>query len=99
MFIYNDFLTHHIYNNKRLTMKKIIHVIITASLLISATSVINAKEIDLKKFKTKEALCNYIEQQKDNSESAMKQSYKASQYNKLEQNRKYWKGLYVDKCF
>jgi len=79
-------------------MKKSSYLFI-AGLLISGVSISNAKEINLSKFKTKEALCNYIEKQKDNAESAMKQSYKASQYNKLEQNRKYWKGLYVDKCF
>lgn len=79
-------------------MKKSSYLLI-AGLLISAVSATNANEINLKKFKTKEALCNYIEKQKDNAESLMKNGYRASQYNKLEQNRKYWKGLYMDKCF
>jgi len=79
-------------------MKKSNYLLI-AGLLISAVSATNAKEINLSKFKTKQALCNYIEKQKDNAESLMKNGYQASQYNKLEQNRKYWKGLYMDKCF
>lgn len=79
-------------------MKKSTMILIT-SLLVTVASSTNAKEINLKKFKTKEALCNYIEQQKDDAESLMKQGYKASDYNSLESNRKYWKGLYVDKCF
>lgn len=78
-------------------MNKSTLILSICTLLVVFTS--NAKEIDLKKFKTKEALCNYIERQKDNAESLMKQSYKAKDYNKLEAERKYWKGLYVDKCF
>lgn len=71
----------------------------TISLLIFTYAAAEAKGIDLNKFKTKKALCIYIEEKKDHAESVMKQSYKASEYNKLEENRKYWKNLYVDKCF
>ena len=72
---------------------------LTCSLLIFTFAVAEGKGIDLNKFKTKKALCSYIEEKKDHAESMMKQSYKASEYNKLESNRKYWKNLYVDKCF
>jgi hypothetical protein len=58
-----------------------------------------AKPKKLKKFKTKEALCAYIEEKKDNAEERMLRGYTVKQYNKLEANRKYWKNKYIENCF
>ena len=52
-----------------------------------------------KKFKTKKALCSFIEEQKNNAEERMLRGYTVKQYNKLEANRKYWKNKYIDNCF
>jgi len=80
-------------------MKNVISILSLCLIFVSLTEAAVAKDVNLKKFKTKEALCAYIEEKKDNAESLMRQSYKANQYNKLEADRKYWKGLYVDRCF
>jgi len=76
-------------------MKRVI--IIVCAVLVS--SQLLAKPKKLKKFKTKEALCAYIEEKKDNAEERMLRGYTVKQYNKLEANRKYWKNKYIENCF
>ena len=76
-------------------MKRVI--IITCVVLVS--SQLLAKPKKLKKFKTEEALCAYIEEKKDNAEERMLRGYTVKQYNKLEANRKYWKNKYIVNCF
>ena len=76
-------------------MKRII--IIVCMVLVS--SQLLAKPKKLKKFKTKEALCAYIEEKKDNAEERMLRGYTVKQYNKLEAKRKYWKNKYIENCF
>ncbi len=70
-------------------------VIIICAMTVS----VFAKPKKLKKFKTKEALCAYIEEKKDNAEERMLRGYTVKQYNKLEANRKYWKNKYTENCF
>ncbi len=76
-------------------MKRVI-IIVCAALVGSQ---LLAKPKKLKKFKTKEALCAYIEEKKDNAEERMLRGYTVKQYNKLEANRKYWKNKYIENCF
>ena len=52
--------------------------LLTAVLLPISTG--SAKTINLKKFKTKAALCHYIEGEKEAAENRMKKGYKASKY-------------------
>ncbi|HIO97250.1 MAG TPA: hypothetical protein EYG71_04915 [Leucothrix sp.] len=68
-------------------------------LCLSLTTLTTASAKKLKKFKTQEALCAYLEDKKDKAEDRMHQGYTVKQYNKLEANRKYWKNLYIDHCF
>ncbi len=59
----------------------------------------HAQKFERKKFKDKQSMCDYIERQKLIAEERMKRGYKASDYDRLESRRKYWKNLYVDRCF
>jgi ABC-type transport system involved in cytochrome bd biosynthesis fused ATPase/permease subunit len=74
-------------------------LIVSLAVFLLSTSSSSANTINFKKFKTKQALCQYIEEQKEAAEDRMTKGYKASQYDALEATRKYWKNLYVDKCF
>ncbi len=66
---------------------------------ISLAMVSTASAKKLKKFKTKEALCSYLEDKKETAEERMRRGYTVKQYNKLEANRKYWKSQYIEHCF
>ncbi len=68
-------------------------------LLLSASLTTLPMTANAKKFKTKEAQCNYYEKKKEAAEERMRRGYRAGQYDKLEAKRKYWKNLYVDNCF
>jgi len=78
---------------------KSLNLVLSLTVLLLPIGSSNAKSMNLKKFKTKEALCQYIEEKKEAAEDRMLKGYKASQYDALEASRKYWKNLYVDKCF
>jgi len=73
-------------------------ITVVICMLLVSSSVL-AKPKKLKKFKTKEALCAYIEAKKDKAEERMLRGYTVKQYNKLEANRKYWKKKYIENCF
>ena len=77
-------------------MKSSIPLILLCFSLTTATTA-NAKK--LKKFKTQEALCSYLEDKKEAAEERMRRGYTVKQYDKLEANRKYWKNQYIDHCF
>ena len=76
-------------------MQRIVTTICIMLMTISAF----AKPKKLKKFKSKEALCAYIEEKKDKAEERMLRGYTVKQYNKLEARRKYWKKQYIENCF
>lgn len=79
-------------------MKRLTYIVLLSAVLLPMSTG-SAKPINLKKFKSKEALCHYIEEKKEATEDRMKKGYKARKYDELEASRKYWKNLYVDKCF
>jgi hypothetical protein len=53
----------------------------------------------IQKFSSKEQLCDYLKSKKESAEQTMRNGYSASQYDQLEQQRKFWKKQYVDRCF
>ncbi len=78
---------------------KSLSLIVSLTVLLLPIGSSHAKSMNVKKFKSKEALCRYLEEKKEAAEDRMLKGYKASQYDALEASRKYWKNLYVDKCF
>ena len=58
-----------------------------------------AQAAEARKFSSDEEMCEYLEAKKEAAEDAMRNGYKASDYDKLEAKRKYWKKQYIDRCF
>ena len=78
---------------------KLTSALVVVICLMSATaSTVHAAETT-QKFSSKEQMCDYLKGKKEAAEQAMRNGYSASQYDRLEQQRKYWKKQYVDRCF
>ena len=57
------------------------------------------RKIKQQQTKIRDRECSNYEQQKEKIRDRMRRGYKASQYNWLENKRKYWAKLYADNCF
>ena len=72
--------------------------VVVICLMCVAASAAHAAQTT-QKFSSKEQMCDYLKGKKESAEQAMRNGYSASQYDRLEQQRKYWKKQYVDRCF
>ena len=79
-------------------MKLTSALVVVICLMCAAASTAHAAQTT-QKFSSKEQMCDYLKGKKESAEQAMRNGYSASQYDRLEQQRKYWKKQYVDRCF
>lgn len=74
--------------------------LLSIAVCVAAVSLSAAQiSAETRKFSNKEDLCEYLQEKKEAAEDVMKKGYTASQYDKLEAKRKYWKKKYTDQCF